>query len=156
MLWRIVELARDVKAISWCGRCVEESLLRIAVKQRQFVTFLICFDIFQSKWYLDALTANTIFGTPINVFRYKIIQIVRVLWLAINHFTFLQYHSIEKCQNRSRMSVFLPWRPTLHTKAHTKSNFSSTPVMLKESLKLNSHWKVSASQKRAESSTSDI
>ena len=54
MLWRIVELARDVKAISWCGRCVEESLLRIAVKQRQFVTFLICFDIFnQSDILLD-------------------------------------------------------------------------------------------------------
>ena len=27
---------------------------------------------------------------------------------------------IEKCQNRSRISVFLLWRPTLHTKAHKK------------------------------------
>ena len=35
--------------------------------------------------------------------------------------------SIEKCQTRPRISVFLPWRPTLHTKAHTKSNFSPTP-----------------------------
>ena len=39
--------------------------------------------------------------------------------------------------NISRISVFLPWRPTLHTKAHTKSNFSRTPAMLKEPLKLN-------------------
>ena len=26
---------------------------------------------------------------------------------------------IEKCKNRSRISVFLLWRPTLHTTAHT-------------------------------------
>ena len=96
--------------------------------------FLICFDIFQSKWHRNALIANTIFGTPMHFY----------------------ITSIEKCQNRLRISVFLPWRPTLHTKAHTKSNFSPTPVMLKEPLNLNSHWKVSASQKREESSTSDI
>ena len=58
-----------------------------------------------------------------------------------------------KCQNRSRISVFLPWCPTLHTKAHTKSNFSRTPAMFKEPLKLKSYWKVSASQKKKESST---
>ena len=33
---------------------------------------------------------------------------------------------------------FLPWRLTMHIKAHTKSNFSRTPAMLKEPLKLNS------------------
>ena len=34
------------------------------------LTSLICFDIFQSKWYRNALIANTIFGTPIKAFRY--------------------------------------------------------------------------------------
>ena len=34
------------------------------------------------------------------------------------------------------------------SKAHTKSNFSRTPAMFKEPLKLNSLWKVSASQKK--------
>ena len=32
--------------------------------------FLICFDIFQSKWHRNALIANTIFGTPINALWY--------------------------------------------------------------------------------------
>ena len=34
------------------------------------LTSLICFDIFQSKWYRNALIANTTFGTPIKAFRY--------------------------------------------------------------------------------------
>ena len=33
------------------------------------LTSLICFDIFQSKWYRNALIANTIFGTSIKAFR---------------------------------------------------------------------------------------
>ena len=32
--------------------------------------FLICFDIFESKWHRNALIANTIFGTPINALWY--------------------------------------------------------------------------------------
>ena len=39
---------------------------------------------------------------------------------------------------------------TMASRAHTKSNFSRTPAMFKEPLKLNSLWKVSASQKRKE------
>ena len=50
---------------------------------------------------------------------------------------------IDRCQNRSRISVFLPWRP-----GHTKFNISRTPPMFKESLKLNSHGKVSVSQRK--------
>ena len=76
MLWRIVELACGMKAISpkppkiqtangtaicwghdviecedcretitWCSRCVEESSLRLAVKQSQFSEFLLFFAL---------------------------------------------------------------------------------------------------------------
>ena len=37
---------------------------------------------------------------------------------------------------------------TMASKAHTKSDFSRTPPMFKEPLKLNSHWKVSVSQRK--------
>ena len=35
---------------------------------------------------------------------------------------------------------------TMASRAHTKSNFSRTPLMFKEPLKLNSYWKVNVSQ----------
>ena len=84
------------------------------------LVFLICFDIFQSKWYRNALIANTIFGTPINAFGY--------------HFDWKMSKQIKDVSFLTMAS----------NSAH------------KGTLKLNSHWKVSASQKREESSTSDI
>ena len=182
MLWRIVELACGMKAISpkppkiqtangtaicwghdviecedcretitWCSRCVEESSLRLAVKQSQFSDFLLFFSrryciyslsfmealikvatrldsttfsikhvVCQSNLFSDLVLSS---GTPIKVFRY--------------HFDWQMSKEIKDIS-------FL----TMTSRAHTKFNFSRTPAMLKEPLKLNSHWKVSVIQRK--------
>ena len=62
-------------------------------------------------------------GTPIKVFR---------------------YHFDWKMSKQIKDISFL----TMASRAHTKFNFSRTPAMFKEPLKLNYHWKVSVSQRK--------
>ena len=83
------------------------------------LTYLICFDILQSKRYQNALVGARDDKTNSE----KKVALANTICL------------IEKCQIRSRISVLL----AIASKAHTKSNFSSTPAMFKEPLQLNSH-----------------
>ena len=77
---------------------------------------LICFDIFQSKWYRNALIANTIFGTQIKAFRYHFyfthtvltrcqncmpsrikFNLCRVTWLVVSQLSRLKSEGNRKC-----------------------------------------------------------
>ena len=141
----VIECEDCRETITWCSRCVEESSLRLAVKQSQFsdrryciyslsfmealikvatrldsTTFSIKLVVCQSNLFSDLVLSS---GTPIKAFRY--------------HFDWQMSKEIKDIS-------FL----TMTSRAHTKFNFSRTPAMLKEPLKLNSHWKVSVIQRK--------
>ena len=146
-VWR--HRIRIRETITWCSRFVEESSLRLAVKQRQFSEFLPFFPrryCIYSLSFMEALIKIATrldpttffnqtcglpkqpffrvgFGTPIKVFR---------------------YHFDWKMSKQIKDISFL----TMASRAHTKFNFSRTPAMFKEPLKLNYHWKVSVSQRK--------
>ena len=96
---------------------------------------LICFDIFQSKRYRNALI-----GVPDD----KTNSEKRLIWPTPHVW-------LKNVKTDQRYQFYLPWRPR-----HTKSNFSRIPAIFKEPLQLNSHWKESASQKRKDSSAINI
>ena len=136
----VIECEDCRETITSCSCCVEESLLRLAVKQSQFGKFLLfsfpCRYCICSLSFMKALIKHMVFakatfflelllssGTPIKAFR---------------------YHFDWKMSKQIKDISFL----TMASKVHTKSNFSPNPAMFKESLKLNSHWKVSVTPKK--------
>ena len=111
----VIECEDCRETITWCSRCVEESSLRLAVKQSQFGKFLLfsfpCRYCIYSLSFMKALIKHMVFA-----------KATFFLELLLS-----PYHGVQGTQ---------------------KSNFSPTPAMFKESLKLNSHWKISVSPKK--------
>ena len=111
----VIECEDCRETITCCSCCIEESSLRLAVKQSQFGKFLLfsfpCRYCIYSLSFMKALIKHMVFA-----------KATFLLELLLS-----PYHGVQGTQ---------------------KSNFSPTPAMFKESLKLNSHWKISVSPKK--------
>ena len=103
----VIECEDCRETITSCSCCVEESLLRLAVKQSQFGTFLLFFS-------LPILHLFVVVHESVNQ-TYGVYQSDPFFWSCFYRLAHQLKHSditlIEKCQNRLRISVFLPWRP---------------------------------------------
>ena len=180
MLWRIVELACGV---TWrpCHSFISYAILQLILKPSLYLLIYLT-SLYLWWWrpprlsrrnhqnYKPQMEQRSTGGmTSSNVKTAAkpargVVAVLNSLRFAVKQsqfgkfFPFFTYRYCnttcwnEKCQNRSRISVLL----TIVSKAHTKSNSSRIPAMFKEPLQWNSHWKVSASQKRKESSAIDI
>ena len=146
----VIECEDCRETITWCSRCVEESSLRLAVKQSQFSEFLPFFPrryCIYSLSFMEALIKiatrldpttffNQTCGLPKQPF-------FRVGFIKVPIKVF-RYHFDWKMSKQIKDISIL----TMASRAHTKFNFSRTPAMFKEPLKLNYHWKVSVSQRK--------
>ena len=147
----VIECEDCRETITWCSRCVEESSLRLAVKQSQFSEFLLFFPrryCIYSLSFMEALIkiatrldSTTFFNQTCSLPKQPFSELVLSSGTPIKVF---RYHFDWKMSKQIKDINFL----TMASRAHTKFNFSRPPPMFKEPLKLNSHWKVSVSQRK--------